>query len=136
MSTRSVTYVYNDHEVVLAMYRQSDGYPSGMGKDLLEFLGPIKLVNGLSINDDNKVANGMGCLAAQLVAEFKNGPGGIYLVTGEHPKDHRQEYEYHIALKNEGGLFIGVRDPGIKAPLFEGDLTPEDFGKWIADYDE
>jgi len=33
----------------------------------------------LPIRNPGKVANGMGCLAAQIVAHFKDGAGGIYL---------------------------------------------------------
>ena len=39
--------------------------------------------------------NGMGCLAASLIANFKQSPGGFYI----HPvsqKNCGQDYEYHI----------------------------------------
>jgi hypothetical protein len=100
MGTRSLTFVYDDNRKVLCMYRQFDGYPSGHGRELATFLnGFVDVVNGIRIGDTRKIANGMGCLGAQLVANFKlvpeNGVGGFYLYP-TNSKDCGQEYEYHI----------------------------------------
>lgn len=97
MGTRSMTYVMDGHgdqaEVIVGMYRQMDGYPTGHGQDLKNFLTGMVVGNGIGCNMPDKYANGMGCLAAQMVAEFKDGPGGIYLMAG---KDHGQDYDYFI----------------------------------------
>ena len=96
MGTRSLTFVYDeDGRTIISMYRQYDGYPSGHGKDLAEFLEPITMVNGIGMTEA-VIANGPGCLAAQLVAHFKDGPGGIYLEPTT-AVDCGQDYEYHIA---------------------------------------
>jgi len=96
MGTRSLTFVYDDKTRVMCMYRQFDGYPSGHGRELAEFLSSFDaVVNGYAFNETRKVANGMGCLAAQLVANFKVGVGGFYLYTTT-SKDCGQEYEYHV----------------------------------------
>lgn len=76
MGTRSVTIVHDENQEVCRIYRQMDGYPEGHGLDLAK-LCDVTIVNGLGGED--KVANGMGCLAAQIVAGLKEGPGGIYL---------------------------------------------------------
>lgn len=85
MGTRSNTLVidtgYKPEVIFVNMYRQMDGYPSGHGKDLAEFLMPFTMVNGMGLRDTRKIANGVGCLAAQIVAHFKTGPGHIYLDT-------------------------------------------------------
>ena len=97
MGTRSLTYVYNkNHNKLCCMYRQYDGYPSDHGAELAEFLAPITIVNGISIDTPTKAANGMGCLAAQLITHFKEGIGGIYLEPLTRGLDCGQEYEYHI----------------------------------------
>ena len=99
MGTRSLTYVYGGDrksKPLVCMYRQFDGYPSGHGQELIDFLKPIKLVNGLGLEEKPKVANGMGCLAAQLIANFKDGPGQFYLYEPELNQDAWQDYEYHI----------------------------------------
>lgn len=94
MGTRSLTTVYDYHgRPIIQMYRQYDGYFTGHGQDLADFLAEIKLVNGLSMGGA-AVANGPECLAAQVVAHFKSEPGGIYLHAPE--KDVSQEYNYHV----------------------------------------
>ena len=96
MGTRSLTFVYDDKEPMINMYRQFDGYPSGHGSELATFLNSFDaIVNGISVGDTRRIANGMGCLAAQLIAYFKIDAGGFYMypVTA---KDCGQEYEYHV----------------------------------------
>jgi hypothetical protein len=78
------------------MYRQFDGYPSGHGKELSDFLFDGELTNGIPLGSQVKLFNGMGCLAAQMVASFKKNSGGIYLFPVEKDQDAWQEYEYHI----------------------------------------
>lgn len=117
MGTRSLTFVYDHDEAVLNLYRQFDGYPEGHGAELAEFLTGIEAVtNGISMGETRRTANGMGCLAAQLVAHFKNSVGGFYIhsVTST---DCGQDYEYHVyenrvVVKNYNGkeLFDGDWD--------------------------
>ena len=95
MGTRCLTYVYEGNSPLVCLYRQFDGYPSGHGAELANFLKGIKLGNGIAANPKmGKFANGMGCLAAQLVAHFKKSVGGFYihLVTDSGGVD----YEYHV----------------------------------------
>lgn len=97
MGTRSLTFVYDGEKPVINMYRQFDGYPSGHGSELAEFLTPIQVINGIG-SEQNRIgrfANGMGCLAAQMIAHFKDSVGGFYI----HPvtdTDCWQDYEYHV----------------------------------------
>ncbi len=108
MGTRSLTFVYDNDDAMINMYRQFDGYPSGHGLELAEFLNSFaEITNGYHFDDTRKIANGMGCLAAQLVSNFKVGVGQFYLypVTAN---DCGQEYEYHIhrdrvVVKNYNG---------------------------------
>lgn len=118
METRSLTYVYDDDVALVCMYRQFDGYPSGHGAELAEFLASGKMVNGLS-GDDTKVFKGMCCLAAQMVAHFKKEPGGIYLVAPAPGAEHGQEYEYHIRLEDQIKVKV-MDDP--ENVLFDGEL--------------
>ena len=64
MGTRSLTFVYEkygDKQMpIINMYRQFDGYPSGHGAELAEFLDGFRIVNGYS-GDPVKTANGMSC---------------------------------------------------------------------------
>lgn len=96
MGTRSLTFVYDEKTPLICMYRQFDGYPSGHGAELAEFLNSFEAItNGYSFNETRKIANGMGCLAAQLVANFKTEHGGFYLYP-TNTRDVGEEYEYHV----------------------------------------
>ena len=95
MGTRALTFVYDaDNQPFLNLYRQYDGYIEGHGAELAEFLAGKTLVNGYG-RESTELANGMGCLAASLVAHFKETVGGFYI----HPVTATQcgqDYEYHV----------------------------------------
>lgn len=59
MGTRSIAKVFNEQgDVLLSMYGQYDGYPDGHEQDLIDFLKPIKLVNGIPHPEPENIANG------------------------------------------------------------------------------
>ena len=95
MGTRSLTILHGENAEIAVMYRQFDGYPSDYGQELIDFLSPFTMVNGLT-SDSKTVANGPQCLASLLVSHFKGDtPGDIYL----HPagtRDIGEEYTYHV----------------------------------------
>lgn len=100
MGTRSLTRVLDSDEKrtpITCLYRQFDGYPAGMGRDLAKILAPLRIVNGHS--GDPSQANGMGCLAARLVKGLKaDEPGNVYI----HPaksRDCDEEFEYQISVQ-------------------------------------
>ena len=80
MGTRSLTHI-EDHGVVVAtIYQQFDGYPSGVGAELKRIAGAVEIINGISEYETvGPHANGMGCLAAQIVGALKKDIGGVYL---------------------------------------------------------
>lgn len=110
MSTRSLTRFYDEYkdELLVTMYRHSDGYVSRHGRDLLDFLSGYKVVNGIGFDNPEKTANGMGCLAAQAIVNFKDGPGGIYIVS---PQYDQEEYEYGVRYHNDK-LEVQVKNNG------------------------
>ncbi len=135
MGTRSTTFVYdsNGKTPVVCMYRQFDGYVDGHGRELAKFLSGKKVVNGLR-GDDKNVFNGPGCLAAFMVAFFKDEPGGIYLQSTD---SEPEEYSYHIycpidgedpmdSLKPTGKIEIKVYKHGRQ--IFKG--SPEKLAKF------
>lgn len=119
MGTRSLTRVIKDGKHYVNMYRQFDGYPSGHGAELAKFLAPICLVNGIAYDETRKIANGAGCLAAQLVAHFKKEPGGIYLYATD-DTDCDQEYEYWVIVDDDN---LHIRVDSHTTKLFEGTVS-------------
>ena len=119
MGTRSTIKFYSewdDKKVLLSVYQQYDGYITGVGHDLARWLLDKKIINGISHQTrEEGYANGMGCLAAQFVADMKVGIGGFYLTT----EDDEQQYNYEVRYK-DGQFIIKVDDYG----SFEG--TPQE----------
>lgn len=84
MGTSSLTYIYNtEGRIILIMYRQYDGYPSGHGNDLAIFLESY-------VSEKN-----MNKLADDLFSYFKKSePTQIEMV---HPYDiWCHDFQYHI----------------------------------------
>ena len=113
---------------IVTMYRQFDGYPTGHGLELAEFLASGKMVNGIGM-EDQRVFNGMGCLAAQCVKDFKDGAGGIYLHRGGTIncwEDYRYEviYDHNTKKLTMRCISVGLKRGKV---IFDGD--PADFIK-------
>ncbi len=104
------------------MYRQYDGYLSSYGMDLAKFLQDFTVVNGYNSLTPKRSANGMGCLAAQLISHFKDGIGNIYI---HHPndKDCGEEFTYTI-YEEDGKVCIRAYDVWAKKIIFDG--SPEE----------
>ena len=101
MSTRSlirfakreegVSFSEHPEQVEVQVYKHYDGYPSGHPVELAEFLNDFRIINGLPYGNDSKMANGLGCLAAQYIAAFKMKAGDLYV---ESPNTERDWIEY------------------------------------------
>jgi len=109
MGTRSTIKFYsefNQEEVLVSVYQQHDGYIDGAGHELAGWLNTKKMINGIHFQTmEEGYANGMGCLAAQFIKEFKIRIGGFYI--GK--IDGKEEYNYEVRLiDNE--LIITVDD--------------------------
>ena len=138
MGTRSLTYIeesrecpiydeeynnktYETKQNILCMYRQYDGYLSGHGAELAEFLQDFTVVNGYNSGTPERSANGMGCLAAQLIAHFKDGIGNIY-IHEPNDSDCGEEYTYTI-YEEDGKVRVRAYDVWAKKIIFDG--TPK-----------
>ena len=129
MGTRSLTVFNNemDNSEIVVLYRQYDGYPTGHGRDLFSFLNNMEIVNGISPNEKRKIANGMGCLSAQIVAYLKEAPGDFYLHSAG-TRDIGEEFIYTLYYTEE--LRIKVQDTYDNGnDLFDGNLNQ--YEKWL-----
>ncbi len=98
MGTRSTVKFYDEVEEqpILSVYQQYDGYIRGVGHDLANFLKDKKIVNGYNLGQTMEAgfANGIGCLAAQYVADHKKSIGGFYITNAY----DEQEYNYKVRI--------------------------------------
>tara|TARA_B100000683_G_C12364906_1_gene504647 strand:- start:227 stop:655 length:429 start_codon:yes stop_codon:yes gene_type:complete len=94
-------------KIHIQIYNHYDGYPSGLGVTLADYLQDFTVVNGLQ-SGQGKVANGIGCLAAQTVQYLKEGPGNVYL---HKPSEKNwEDYEYFVWCKEGHGVWISIFD--------------------------
>lgn len=133
MGTRSLTVFEEEFqkepEEIAVLYTQYDGYPSGHGRDLCDFLMNIKIVNGIGILNEGKIANGMDCLAAQIVAHFKDGVGGTYLMRAN-TRNVGEVYVYKIFHNTDDGeIHIGILDAYEDEEIFSGSVDEMD--EWL-----
>lgn len=138
MGTRGLVVIQNEEgEEILTVYCQSDCYPEGMGSNLKNILGKMRLVDGIPIGTRKNceaIANGMGCLAAQIVMalkgqrcmmiEFKNGkpveipasPIGEVYIFSPGTRDVGERYIYTIFYNEISASGIGIR---VESPHLE-----------------
>lgn len=110
MGTRCLTIIHDDGVPLISMYRQFDGYLSRHGLELARFLLDMKIVTGLGLECE-QVANGAGCLAAQMIAYFKNAPGNIYIESIPDEETDHVDYVYKV-LVDSGKITVEVTGDG------------------------
>ena len=94
MSTSCVVTFFDDGEPLCAFYKHSDG--ALFNKELGDFLDGYKVVNGLPlVRPSDKIANGISCLAAQVIANFKTKPGQIYMARTNDEGDYNYAVSAH-----------------------------------------
>lgn len=120
-------------EPLTLVYFQYDGYPSGHPMETAEWLATAKVVNGFSMPTENEepplVFNGAGCLAAQFIAKYKNGVGGVYIHTLSSRGKSWEDYLYDIIVDADTKEieYVCYENDGGRSPKFRG--KPEDFVK-------
>ena len=96
-------------KVIVSIYSHWDGYPEGLGVRLAEYFDGKVVTNGLGARDFYDAFNGMGCLAASLVAELKDGAGNIYIEDPERPHGWI-DYEYYVWGDDAKDIWISIFD--------------------------
>ena len=114
MGTRALLHIKENglkSKTIATIYRQYDGYPSGLGMDIYNILnnGKATLLNGFGDHKAPAYFNGMGCLAAYLIGELKERRiGNVYLYP-PNSKIYNEEYVYTVFCK-DNELMIEVND--------------------------
>jgi transcriptional regulator with XRE-family HTH domain len=95
-------------KIMVSIYNHYDGYPEGLGVTLASYLDDYKITNGLG-RDNDYIFNGLGCLAASLIAELKDGPGNVYIEDPERPHGWI-DYEYYVWGDDNKDIWISIFD--------------------------
>ena len=137
MGTRSTVKFYDREDCIMSVYQQYDGYiEGGVGENLGRWLSTKKILNGISNQTiEQGFANGIGCLAAQYIAEHKKEIGGLYMTSA----DDLQEFNYVIRHNNnkeefsievnEGEEFTGT----LQEFLQKYDISITEIEDWAVD---
>jgi hypothetical protein len=120
MSTRSLTVLIDgrDGKETCVLYRHCDGYPSGHGAELKNFLTGFEITNGIG-ERTKKTANGAGCLFAQMVAHFKTEVGQFYLYPPG-TRDAWEDYTYYVTAKPGEPIHLKVEGDSV---LYDGPVS-------------
>ncbi len=130
MGTRCLVHIKEDGRTITTIYRLYDGYPEGMGDDIKRAVGHLDIVNGY--NNQTPQANGMGCLAAQLIAKLKDGVGNVYIYAPD-SVDMGEDYTYILSDKRNPNVsadrtWVKCMD-GDGETVYEGFLTDWNMSK-------
>lgn len=89
---------YGKTRAIATIYQQFDGYLSGVGLDLCNWLLDKTIINGIARDisyNDFSYANGFNCLAAQYIRDHKKELGNLYM----YPEDcDNEEYNYEVIM--------------------------------------
>lgn len=110
MGTRALVKIKDGRSTIACIYRQFDGYPEGLGKELTDLIGDTVITNGFNsrVHALPGFANGMGCVAAYLVSRLKGAEiGNVYLMP-PNTKDVGEEYVYTIT-QTDGRVTITTK---------------------------
>lgn len=117
---------------LVLVYLQYDGYPTGHPLETAEWLASGLVVNGLGMRDEKLVFNGGGCLAAQLIAKHKDGPGGTYIHALSSRGNSWEDYLYDIIVKEDRTIeYVCYENNETPLEIFRG--TPAEF---VAKYEK
>jgi len=88
------------------IYNHYDGHPERLGVTLASYLKGYDITNGIINGVQGPIANGIGCLSAQLVSYLKDEPGNIYL----RPPGNIdfEDYVYYIWIKENEEIMISI----------------------------
>lgn len=136
MGTRTLVHIKDGKKTIATIYRQYDGYPTGMGDDIKEILnhGRVIILNGFNGQKVPLHFNGMGCLAAFLIGELKQKKIGNVYIYPANSKDVGEDYTYTLTESN-GKVKIKVVENYENRVIFNGLLKYFD-GKTVEGLDK
>tara|TARA_R100000231_G_scaffold97174_1_gene72655 strand:+ start:78 stop:494 length:417 start_codon:yes stop_codon:yes gene_type:complete len=97
-------------KIIVSIYHHFDGYPEYLGVTLASYLEDKKITNGLG-KDREHCFNGLGCMAASIVAELKDEPGNVYIEDPNRPHGWI-DYEYYIWGTENKDIWISIFEGG------------------------
>jgi hypothetical protein len=103
-----VSFSEKPNKTIVDIYHHYDGYPEGLGVTLASYLNGYHIVNGLGREND-KLFNGIGCMAASIIAHLKDEPGNVYIEDKDRPHGWL-DYNYYVWGADYKSIWISIFD--------------------------
>ena len=103
-----VSFSEKPNKTIVDIYHHYDGYPEGLGVKLASYLNDYHIVNGAGREGDT-LFNGIGCMAASIIAHLKDGPGNVYIENKESPHSWL-DYNYYVWGDYYKSIWISIFD--------------------------
>ena len=103
-----VSFSKKQDKKLVSIYHHWDGYPEYLGVKLASYLEDKKITNGLG-KDREYCFNGLGCMAASIIAELKDETGNVYIEDPNRPHGWI-DYEYYIWGTEHKDIWISIFD--------------------------
>ncbi len=103
-----VSFSEKPNKTIVDIYHHYDGYPEGLGVTLASYLNGYHIVNGLGREND-KLFNGIGCMAASIIAHLKDEPGNVYIEDKDMPHGWL-DYNYYVWGADYKSIWISIFD--------------------------
>ncbi len=113
MGTRATLDILDcENKVIVTVYRQYDGYPEGMGKELQDLLKDSLLTGGGIGAGQASPAyfNGMECLAPWIIGKLKEHIGNIYLYSASAACE--EFFHYTVYSPNDKDIWLKLEIGG------------------------
>ena len=103
-----VSFSEKPDKTIVDIYNHYDGYPEGLGVTLASYLDDYHIVNGAGREGDT-LFNGIGCMAASIIAHLKDGPGNVYIEDKDSPHGWL-DYNYYVWGDYYKSIWISIFD--------------------------
>ena len=103
-----VSFSEEPNETIVDIYHHYDGYPEGLGVKLASYLDDYHIVNGAGREGDT-LFNGIGCMAASIIAHLKDEPGNVYIEDKDRPHTWL-DYNYYVWGDYYKSIWISIFD--------------------------
>ena len=103
-----VSFSEKPDKKLVSIYHHYDGYPEGLGVKLASYLDDYHIVNG-SGREGDTLFNGIGCMAASIIAHLKDGPGNVYIEDKDNPHGWL-DYNYYVWGDYYKSIWISIFD--------------------------
>jgi len=103
-----VSFSEKPNKTIVDIYHHYDGYPEGLGVKLASYLDDYHIVNGAGREGDT-LFNGIGCMAASIIAHLKDEPGNVYIEDKDSPHGWL-DYNYYVWGDYYKSIWISIFD--------------------------